>query len=64
MPFYPAVITHPVSGSKVLGIVEQFLDRVITPQQAGLSNDEAIELLQRRGGTHPQAGVPLFPSVA
>ena len=44
---YPAVMTHPVSGRKVLGIVEQFLDRVITPQQAGLSNDEAIELLQR-----------------
>jgi taurine dioxygenase len=44
---YPAAMTHPVSGRKVLGIVEQFLDRVITPQQAGLSNDEAIELLQR-----------------
>lgn len=44
---YPAVVTHPVSGRKVLEIVEQFLDRVITPQQAGLSNDEAIELLQR-----------------
>ena len=44
---YPAVVTHPVSGRKVLEIVEQFLDRVITPQQAGLSNDEAIELLER-----------------
>ncbi|MFK8020729.1 MAG: TauD/TfdA dioxygenase family protein [Pseudomonadales bacterium] len=44
---YPAVVTHPVSGRKVLEIVEQFLDRVITPQQFGLSNDESIELLQR-----------------
>lgn len=43
---YPAVITHPVSGRKVLGIVEQFLNRVVTPQQVGLSNDEAFELLQ------------------
>lgn len=44
---YPAVVTHPISGVKVLEICEQFLDRVITPQQAGLSNDEAIELLER-----------------
>lgn len=44
---YPAVVTHPVSGRKVLEIVEQFLDRVITPQQFGLSNDESIELLER-----------------
>lgn len=44
---YPAVLTHPTSGRKILGIVEQFLDRVITPQKAGLSNDEAIDLLQR-----------------
>ncbi|NNC55653.1 MAG: TauD/TfdA family dioxygenase, partial [Pseudomonadales bacterium] len=44
---YPAVVTHPVSGRKVLEIVEQFLDRVITPQQAGICNDEAIELLER-----------------
>jgi taurine dioxygenase len=44
---YPAVHTHPISGRKVLGIVEQFLDRVITPQQFGLSNDESIELLER-----------------
>ena len=43
---YPGVVTHPVTGRKVLGIVEQFLDRVISPQQAGLCNDEAIELLQ------------------
>ena len=44
---YPAVVTHPVSGRKVLEIVEQFLDRVITPQRFGLSNDESIELLER-----------------
>ncbi len=43
---YPAAHNHPVTGRKVLGIVEQFLDRVITPQQFGLSNDEAIELLE------------------
>lgn len=44
---YPAVMTHPVSGRRVLGVVEQFLDRVITPQRFGLSNDESIELLER-----------------
>lgn len=44
---YPAVVTHPITGRKVLEVVEQFLDRVITPQQAGLSNDESIELLER-----------------
>jgi len=44
---YPAVLTHPVSGRKVLGVVEQFLDRIITPQRFGLSNDESIELLER-----------------
>lgn len=44
---YPAVVTHPISGRKILEIVEQFLDRIITPQQFGLSNDESIELLER-----------------
>lgn len=44
---YPAVVTHPISGRKVLEVVEQFLDRVVTPQQFGLSNDESIELLER-----------------
>lgn len=39
--------THPVSGRKVLGIVEQFLERIIAPQRAGLCNDEAVELLER-----------------
>ncbi|MEP3563318.1 MAG: TauD/TfdA family dioxygenase, partial [Marinobacter sp.] len=44
---YPAAYKHPVSGRKILGIVEQFLDRVVTPLQFGLSNDESIELLER-----------------
>lgn len=44
---YPGAVTHPITGAKVLGVVEQFLDRVIAPQQAGISNDEAIELLER-----------------
>ena len=44
---YPGVYTHPISGRKVLGVVEQFLDRVVKPHDAGLSNDEAIELLER-----------------
>jgi taurine dioxygenase len=44
---YPAVMRHPVTGVKVLGVVEQFLDRVVTPYKAGLCNDEAIELLER-----------------
>ena len=44
---YPAVVRHPITGREILGVVEQFLDRVATPQQAGLSNDEAVELLQR-----------------
>lgn len=37
---YPAVVTHPVTGAQVLEIVEQFLDRVIDPEKAGMS--EAI----------------------
>jgi taurine dioxygenase len=44
---YPAVVTHPVTGRKVLEIVEQFLERIVAPHKAGLSNDEAIELLER-----------------
>jgi taurine dioxygenase len=43
---YPAVHTHPISGRKVLGTVEQFLDRVTNRGVIGLSNDEAIELLE------------------
>jgi taurine dioxygenase len=43
---YPAVVTHPISGRKVLEIVEQFLDRVIEPERAGLTLDEADELLR------------------
>jgi taurine dioxygenase len=44
---YPAVVTHPVTGRKVLEICEQFLERVVAPHRAGLSNDEAVELLER-----------------
>jgi taurine dioxygenase len=44
---YPAVVTHPVTGRKVLEICEQFLERIVTPHKAGLSNDEAVELLER-----------------
>jgi taurine dioxygenase len=43
---YPAVVVHPVTGRKVLEICEQFLERIVTPHKAGLSNDEAIELLE------------------
>ncbi len=43
---YPAVVTHPVTGRKVLEICEQFLERIVAPHQADLSNDEAIELLE------------------
>lgn len=42
---YPAALTHPVSGRKVLWIVEQFLDRVVAPHKVGLSPDEALDLL-------------------
>ena len=44
---YPAVVTHPVTGRKVLEICEQFLERIVTPHEAGLCNDEAVDLLQR-----------------
>lgn len=44
---YPAVVRHPVTGRRVLGIVEQFLERIVAPHRAGLCNDEAVELLQR-----------------
>jgi taurine dioxygenase len=43
---YPAVVTHPVTGRKILEICEQFLERIIAPHKAGLSNDEAVDLLQ------------------
>ena len=43
---YPAVVTHPDTGRKVLEITEQMLDRVVDPHLAGLSNDEAVDLLQ------------------
>ena len=44
---YPAVVTHPVTGRMVLEIAEQMLERVVAPHRAGLSNDEAVDLLQR-----------------
>ena len=44
---YPAVVEHPVTGRKVLEVVEQFLDRVIEPEKAGMTNAEADELLRR-----------------
>lgn len=43
---YPAVVTHPVTGRKVLEICEQFLERMVAPHRAGLSNDQAVDLLQ------------------
>ncbi len=44
---YPAMVMHPVTGRKVLEICEQFLERVVAPHEAGLSNDEAVDLLER-----------------
>ncbi len=44
---YPAVVTHPVSGRKVLEVVEQFLDRFENAESEGLALDEAEALLQR-----------------
>lgn len=43
---YPAVVEHPVSGRKVLEIVEQFLHRVVEPEKAGMSEAEADALLR------------------
>ena len=44
---YPAVVTHPVSGRKVLEVVEQFLDRFENAEAEGLAAHEADALLQR-----------------
>jgi len=44
---YPVVVEHPVSGRKVLEVVEQFLDRVVNPEKAGLATNEADDLLRR-----------------
>jgi taurine dioxygenase len=44
---YPAVVEHPVTGRKVLEVVEQFLDRVVEPGRAAMTDAEADELLQR-----------------
>jgi len=43
---YPAVVTHPVTGRKILEICEQFLERIVAPHHAGLCNDEAVDLLE------------------
>jgi alpha-ketoglutarate-dependent taurine dioxygenase len=43
---YPAVVAHPVTGRKVLEIVELNLDRVHAPHRAGLCHDEAMDLLR------------------
>ena len=42
---YPCVVQHPVTGRKILEIVEQFLHRVVDPGRAGMSEAEADELL-------------------
>lgn len=44
---YPAAMRHPVSGRLVLEVVEQFLDRVLDPEAAGMNNAEADALLHR-----------------
>jgi taurine dioxygenase len=44
---YPCVVEHPVTGHRILEIVEQFLDRVIEPERSGMSEAEADELLRR-----------------
>ncbi|MDP6980376.1 MAG: TauD/TfdA family dioxygenase [Myxococcota bacterium] len=53
---YPAVLEHPVTGRKMLDVVEQFLDRVIEPEEAGLTPEAADELLHRliAHTRHPQ----------
>jgi taurine dioxygenase len=44
---YPIVVEHPKTGRRILEVVEQFLDRVIEPERAGLSSDEADGLLHQ-----------------
>lgn len=44
---YPAVVTHPISGRKVLEVVEQFLDRIENAEAMNMSIDEANGLLER-----------------
>lgn len=44
---YPAVVTHPETGDKILEIVEQFLDRVIEPERVGMTQNEADDLLHQ-----------------
>ncbi len=61
---YPAVVTHPVTGRKVLEICEQFLERIVAPHRAGLCNDEAVDLLQRLVEHTRKTRVSLFSPVA
>lgn len=42
---YPIVVKHPETGRAVLEIVEQFLDRIIEPEKAGMTEAEAHALL-------------------
>lgn len=44
---YPAVVEHPVSGRKILEVVEQFLDRIVDPEKAGMTAKESDDLLRR-----------------
>lgn len=42
---YPLVVKHPVTGRRVLEVVELFLDRVVAPERHGLSEADAEHLL-------------------
>jgi taurine dioxygenase len=44
---YPAIVRHPITDRPVLEVVEQFLDRIANPEVAGLTPDEADDLLRR-----------------
>ena len=43
---YPVVVTHPVSGRRVLEVAEQFLDRFENAAEFGLIPEDADALLQ------------------
>ncbi len=59
---YPAVVEHPVTGRKVLEIVEQFLDRIVDPSRAGLDDSAADALLRRLVAHTRQAEFHYFHS--
>jgi taurine dioxygenase len=42
---YPLVVKHPITGDDVLEVVEQFLDRVIDPEKAGMTASDGDDLL-------------------